>query len=102
MLTVMFTVVQCHLCGLYLLYHDAVDAHVFVASGEVEHVHPAESKTQHQQAEVLPPPEQVQPGGGQEQGALHKTTKSREATVILHSYMLKIQMCTIKYEDFTI
>ena len=37
----------------YLLYHDAVDAHVYVAPGEVEQVHPAESETQHVEAEVL-------------------------------------------------
>ena len=43
-----------------LLYHDAVDAHMSVAPGEVEQIHPAESETQHQEAEVLLMPTQIQ------------------------------------------
>lgn len=45
-----------------LLDHDAVDAHVFVAPGEVEQVDPAESQTHHQEAQILLPPRQVQAG----------------------------------------
>lgn len=56
-LTVALSVVQC-----YLLYHDAVYAHVFVTPGEVEQVHPAEGETKHQEAQVLLPAAQVQPG----------------------------------------
>lgn len=60
-------------CEGYLLYHDTIDAHVLVAPGEVEYVHPAESKTQHQEAEVLIPPKQVEPSGDQEEDTLQKT-----------------------------
>lgn len=68
----------------YLLDHDAVDAHVSVAPGEVEHVHPAESETQHQEAEVLLLPAQIQHSCDQEEDALHKTFNSREVPVNLH------------------
>ena len=51
----------------YLLYHDTIDAHVSVSPGEVEQVHPAESETQHQEAEVLLLSTQIQRGGDQEE-----------------------------------
>jgi len=75
-------------CVDYLLDHDAVHAHVFVAPGEVEHVHPAESKAQHQEVEVLLLPEQIQAGRDQEEDALRKTTNSREASVSLLSLVI--------------
>lgn len=56
---------------LYLLYHDTVDAHVPVAPGEVEQVHPTQGETQHHDAQVLLLPEQIQPSWDQEEGALH-------------------------------
>ncbi len=59
----------------YLLYHDAVDAHVYVAPGEVEQVHPAESKTQHKEAQVLVPPFQIQPSRDEEEEALEEAVK---------------------------
>lgn len=60
----------------YLLYHDTVDAHVNVASGEVEQVHPAESKREYQEAQVLLPPVQIQSGWDQEEGALKQTVQA--------------------------
>lgn len=75
-------------CVYYLLYHDTVDAHVFVAPRVVEQVHPAESETRHQEAEVLVLPAQIQHGWNQEERTLHKTTKRRENTVSLDSFMI--------------
>lgn len=63
-----------------LLYHDAVDAHVFVTPGEVEQVDPAESETHHQEAQILLPPSQVQANWDQEEGALKETNHSRAVT----------------------
>lgn len=63
-------------CVAYLLYHDTVNAHVPFPPGEVEHVHPAQSQTQHQEAQVLVPPAQIQSGCGQEQDGLEKTAET--------------------------
>lgn len=49
-------------CVHYLLYHDTVDAHVYVTPGEVEDVDPAESKRHHQKAQVFLLPTCIQPG----------------------------------------
>lgn len=57
----------------YLLYHDAVDAHVLVTPGEVKYVHPAESEAQHQKADVQVPSGYIQPSEDQVEEALHKT-----------------------------
>lgn len=66
--------------GENLLDHDAVDAHVFVAPGEVEQVDPAERQTQHQEAQVLLLPAQVQASWDQEEEALQETNHSRAVT----------------------
>lgn len=66
----------------YLLYHDAVDAHVYITTGEVEQVHPAEGETHYQEGQELLPPAQIQPGRDQEESALQQTVSSRAATVI--------------------
>lgn len=64
-------------CVAYLLYHDTVNAHVYFPPGEVEHVHPAQSQTQHQEAQVLVPLAQIQSNRGQEQDGLEKTAETR-------------------------
>lgn len=64
----------------YLLYHDAVDSHVFVTPWEVEQVDPAESETDHQEAQKLLPPHQVQAGWDQEEAALEETSHTRAVT----------------------
>ena len=59
--------------GNYLLYHDSIDAHVLGPSGVVEHVDPAESKTQHHAPKVLFSTTEVEHRGGQEKHCLEKT-----------------------------
>lgn len=60
--TVMFSVGQFDSCVHYLLDHDAVDAHVSGSPGVVDQVHPAESETRHEEAEVLVLPAQIKYG----------------------------------------
>jgi len=56
----------------YLLDHDAVDAHVFVAPEVVEQIHPAQRQAHHQEAQVLLPAGPVQPGRRQEEQGLQE------------------------------
>lgn len=76
--SVMFTVMQRNTETVHLLYHDAVNAHVSVSSGEVEQVDPAQSETQHHTAQVVFVPPQVQSRRQQEQSALHQTLPTEE------------------------
>lgn len=66
-------------CVTYLLYHDAVDAHVFFTPGVVEDVDPAQSQTQHQEGQVFIQAAEIQPSCGQEEDGLEQTgVSSRE------------------------
>lgn len=60
-------------CATYLLYHDAVDAHVFFTPGEVEDVDPAQSQTKHQEGQVFVVAAEIQPCCGQEEDGLDQT-----------------------------
>lgn len=60
--------------------HDTVDAHVFVPSGVEEQVDPAESQTQHQEAQVLLPSTQIQPGSRKKEDGLRKTVHGTQVT----------------------
>lgn len=57
----------------YLLYHDTIDAHVFLTPGEVEDVDPAQSQTQHQEGKVFVPATEIHPCCCQEEESLEKT-----------------------------
>lgn len=65
----------------YLLYHDAIDAHVYETPGVVEYVHPAESKAQYQEAQVLFTAEHVQYSWQNEEEALQETVNNREIII---------------------
>lgn len=57
----------------YLLYHNAVDAHVLKPSGEVKQVDPGKSLREDQQSDVLLHATGIQHGGGEEHDCLQKT-----------------------------
>lgn len=61
-----------------------------VTPGIVEQVHPAEGKTQHQEAQVRMLPTQITHDSAQEENTLHKTVNGRETTEILQRFVIKV------------